>query len=221
METDLFNNNVKLKINNKNIIKSISSNQIEIINSIISLYCKDGIELDPTYSKGKFYTDITEPKYKYDLFPKNSEIIQSSAECLPIENQSIKSIMFDPPFIADQRNENNKNSIMVDRFSSFKTIDMLWEWYYLCLVEFKRILIDKGILIFKCQDTVSSGKNYFSHLQIMNMALNIGYNPIDLFILTTENRVIGYNHHEQKHARKFHSYFMVFKNEESEVEYYI
>lgn len=221
METNLFNIKEKYSINNKNIIKSLSSNQNELINSILSLYCPNGIDLDPTYSKGNFYKNINEPIYKYDLFPKSSEVNLSSAESLPFQDESIETIMFDPPFLADQRNENNKDSIVIKRFSSFKNIKELWDWYYLCLVEFKRILIQDGVLIFKCQDTVSSGKNYFSHVHIMNMALNVGFNPIDLFILISDNRLIGYNHHKQQHARKYHSYFWVFKSSESDIDYNI
>ena len=39
----------------KEIIKTISYDQEEIIKNIIELYCPNGIELDPTYSKGVFY----------------------------------------------------------------------------------------------------------------------------------------------------------------------
>ena len=31
----------------------------------------------------------------------------------------------------------------------------------------------------------------------------------DLFILLAKNRIVGHNHNNQKHARKFHSYFLV------------
>ena len=63
-------------------------------------------------------------------------------------------------------------------------------------------------MIFKCQDTVSSGKNYLSHYFILNMAIGIGFYPKDLFILAASNRIIG-NINHQIHARKFHSYFLV------------
>ena len=89
----------------------------------------------------------------------------------------------------------------------------------MCLVEYKRVLKPNGILIFKCQDTVSSGKQWFSHSHIMNMAVNVGFYPKDLFMLLAKNRIIGHNHSNQKHARKFHSYFWVFENRLSKVDY--
>ena len=99
---------------------------------------------------------------------------------------------------------------MGTRFHSFKCIADLWEWYDLCIKEFYRVLEANGILIVKCQDTVSSGKQWFSHVHIMNEAEKNGFYTKDLFILVAKSRIIGHNHNIQKHARKFHSYFLVF-----------
>ena len=78
------------------------------------------------------------------------------------------------------------------------------------MIEFWRILKDKGILIFKCQDKISSGKQYLSHYFIINEAIKIGFYPKDLFILLAKNRIIAdWQKKNQKNARKFHSYFLV------------
>jgi hypothetical protein len=45
----------------------------------------------------------------------------------------------------------------------------------------------------------------------MNEAEKSGFYIQDLFILLAKNRMIGHNHKNQKHARKFHSYFIVLK----------
>jgi hypothetical protein len=51
-------------------IKSISYDQQEIIQNILNLHCPQGIELDPTYSKGVFYKNANfEPLEKFDLYP--------------------------------------------------------------------------------------------------------------------------------------------------------
>ena len=60
-------------------IKSINDNQTNLIKDIISLYCPNGFDLDPTYSKGNFYKNVEKPKYKSDLFPQSSDVIQSDA----------------------------------------------------------------------------------------------------------------------------------------------
>jgi hypothetical protein len=86
--------------------------------------------------------------------------------------------------------------------------------------EFYRVLNNKGILIFKCQDKVSSGKQYMTHVFIYNEAVKIGYYPKDLFILLAKNRIVAdWQLKNQKHARKFHSYFWVFQKINKIIEY--
>jgi len=193
------------------IIKTISYNQIEIIKDIVSLHT-GYIELDPTYSKGNFYKDglIKEPHYKYDLFPQREGVIESDAAALPLQDSFIKCMMFDPPFIVGNTTGKPSGKI-AQRFGAFRYIKDLWAWYDLCLIEFYRIIKPKGYLIFKCQDTVSSGKQYLSHIHIINEAEKLGFYTKDLFVLLAKNRIIGHNHKNQKHARKFHSYFLVFE----------
>jgi tRNA G10 N-methylase Trm11 len=190
-------------------IKSVSDNQHQIIKDILALYCPDGIDLDPTYSKGNFYKQIEKPRLKSDLFPQADDVVKSDAASLWLENDSIQTIMFDPPFVAGHTKE-NPTGIIGERFHGFRYVSDLWEWYDKCLLEFHRVLKKNGVLIFKCQDTVSSGKQHLSHVHIINKAEELGFYSKDLFILTAKNRIIGHNHQVQKHARKFHSYFLVF-----------
>ncbi len=185
---------------------------MEIINNIIQLYCPNGIECDPTYSKGNFYKNadmfFLEPKYKFDLFPQTKCTTKASAESLPLTKNSIKSLMFDPPFIVGHT-KNKPTGIIGERFHGFKYIKDLWSWYSLCIEEHYRVLDKKGIYIFKCQDTVSSGKQHLSHVHIINEMQRVGFYVKDLFVLLAKNRIVGHNHSNQKHARKFHSYFLV------------
>lgn len=199
------------------IIKTTSCNQEEIIKNIIKLYCPKGIELDPTYSKGNFYKNIKKPKYKHDIKPQTKDVLFGDCRKLSYNNESIESIMFDPPFIAGKSLKSE--GIIRNRFSSFKDMKECWEFYYYSLIEFYRILKNKGILIFKCQDTISGGKQYLSHVEIINYAIKLGFYPKDLFILISENRIIGRTHKKQQHARKYHSYFLVFIKEKNKVEY--
>lgn len=194
-------------------IKTTSYDQIEILKNIIDLHVDgDSFDLDPTYSKGKFYESgvIKQPKLKSDLIPKFKDVKQSCASNLWVDDKSISSICFDPPFIAGHTKQ-NPTGIIGERFHGFRYIKDLWGWYDLCLIEFHRVLARNGVLVFKCQDTVSSGKQYFSHVHIINKAEELGFYCKDLFVLNAKNRIIGHNHKNQKHARKFHSYFLVFE----------
>jgi len=199
------------KQTNKTIIRTVNGDQQAIIRDIIALHCPQGIELDPTYSKGAFYKNAAdlEPLEKFDLYPKTSDTLQASADNLPHLDEQVSSIMFDPPFVAGHT-KTKPSGIIGERFHGFRYVPELWDWYDKCMSEFYRILSKKGVLIFKCQDTVSSGKQWFSHAHIMAEAEKVGFYCKDLFVLTAENRLIGHNHHNQQHARKFHSYFLVF-----------
>lgn len=151
----------------KKTIRSISFDEQEIINAIIYLHhAGQEIECDPTYSIGSFYKNREKPKYKFDVKPQLKDVVFATAEKLPLESESIKVLMFDPPFLSanGSTKTDNTKSIMRNRFSfvGLHTED-LWRWYSLCLKEFMRVLKNNGTVIFKCQDVAGCGKNYFSH----------------------------------------------------------
>ena len=202
---------------------TISYKQEEIIESIIDLHCPQGIEVDPTYSKGNFYKGKTKkPKYIFDINPLFDYVTQSCATSLPLGNESVSSIMFDPPFLATKgkslRSKEN-NNVINKRFSVFPDEKQLHKFYLDSLNEFYRISKSKGILIFKCQDKVSSGKQYFSHCFIYEQAKKVGWYPKDLFILLAKNRIVANWQRKQIHARKYHSYFWVFQKTTKTVSY--
>lgn len=200
------------------IIKSVSYDQEEIIKWVIKLYCPDGIQLDPTYSKGNFYKNIPDPEFKYDLKPCVDGVVQANCCKLPHANSSVNSIMFDPPFLCGTVGK-GKRGVIKSRFGYYKTPESLWSMYLTALIEFMRILKPNGVLIFKCQDMVSSSLQYISHVEIHNMAVKAGLYPKDLFILLAKNRLISPNQRNQQHSRKYHSYFLVFIKQESKVKY--
>jgi hypothetical protein len=207
-------------------IKSISYDQAEIIKWVLRLHAPKGcIDCDPTYSKGNFYkeTSIEEPTYKFDILPQAEGAKYGDSRDLPLEDASIDCMMFDPPFLAttgkslsisDESNKINK------RFGVYPSERELHKFYVDSTREAHRLLTDKGILIFKCQDKVSSGKQYMSHVFIMNEAVKIGFYPKDLFILLAKNRIVAdWQIKNQKNARKFHSYFWVFQKCNKKIEY--
>ena len=131
---------------------------------------------------------------------------------------SLDNIVFDPPFVGGSRKD-GKPGIIKTRFGYYNNVPKLWDFYRKSLDEFYRILRDDGILVFKCQDTVESGKQYLSHIEIIAHACKIGFYPIDLFVLTARNVLISPNMINQQHARKTHSYFLVFKKAKVKVNY--
>lgn len=209
-----------------NVISSISYDQSEIINNILLLHTNNHvIDCDPTYSKGNFYKNgkIKEPKYKFDINPQTEDTIKADARSLPLDDNSVNCIMFDPPFLATTGKSitaNDNNNFINKRFGVFPNEKELHQFYIDSMKEFYRILKDDGILIFKCQDKISSSKQYLSHVFIINEAIKIGYYPKDMFILLAKTRIVAdWQVKNQKNARKFHSYFLVFQKCNKKIEY--
>lgn len=207
-------------------VKSISYNQSEIINNILTLHVPNHkIDCDPTYSKGNFYknTGITPPIYKYDINPQNDEVSFADSRSLPLADKILDCIMFDPPFLAttgQSLQDNADNNRINKRFGVYPNEKELHRFYVDSMIEFQRVLNNNGILIFKCQDKVSSGKQYMSHVFIMNEAVKIGFYPKDLFILLAENRLVAdWQVKNQKNARKYHCYFWVFEKSKKTIDY--
>ena len=184
------------------IVKSVSADQTEIIRNILRLHVPGGkIDCDPTYSRGAFYdgTGIETPGLQFDIHPQAEGVARADARQLPLGDDSINCMIFDPPF----PNERELHRFYID-----------------ALHETHRVLKPEGILIFKCQDKVSSGKQYFSHVFIMNEAVEAGFYPKDLFILTAGNRLTAkWQARNQQHARKYHCYFWVFQKTDRRIQY--
>lgn len=196
-----------------NVIKSVSDNQDEILQGIIALHCPDGFEADVTYGNGVFYKNIPQPKYKFDIDPQSDDVVQASSDKLPLDNHSINSIMFDPPFLTYIKagREGNGNMIMSNRFAGYWSYDDLTKHYFATIGEAARVVKKKGIFVVKCQDIVHNHKLHATHANVISWASIHDFRLLDMFILTAKHRLPAPNRNgKQKHARIFHSYFLVF-----------
>jgi hypothetical protein len=189
-------------------VKSLSEDEKEIIRWIMTLYNNgEAFDLDPTYSVGRFWEGLPKPKYKFDINPQIDGVEKRDARNTELPAGSVKSIMFDPPFVVAP---SPAPGIIRDRFSCYANVKELWKFYDEALQEFYRILSPAGLVVVKCQDIVSGGKQHLSHVAIINMAERIGFYSKDLFILYRKSVLWSPNMENQQHARKFHSYFLVF-----------
>ncbi len=76
--------------------------------------------------------------------------------------------------------------------------------YFKASIEAYRVLRKKGVLIVKCQDEVSAGKQWFTHVEIINKLEKIGYYSKDLFVVVRTNKPAVNRLKKQIHARKNH-----------------
>lgn len=220
------------------VIKSIGYDQHEILYNIMQMHNGGKpFDCDMTYSIGNFYgkfnvkdsngeireINIPAPKYKYDVCPQvdGVEKIEPLGP-LPLEDESIDSIVIDLPFVIscgpsmntpdyDENGNKVRNNLISRRFACYYPVAQLLESYKHWIEEAYRVLKPCGIITFKTQATITGSKllhtPYYSRL----IAESIGFDSYDEFILLAKNRIVSGKVKEQQHARSFHSYFLVFK----------
>jgi len=196
------------------VIRSVYFDQSDILNGIMKLYAQDGFDCDSTYGKGGFYKKIAPPKYRFDISPQVEGVEKACSRMLPLESASIGSLVFDPPFLTYVRagREGNGSMIMSRQFSGYWRYDELEDHYKESISEAYRVLKKGGILVFKCQDIIHNHKMHCTHANVICWAESEGFNLLDLFVLPAKSRLPSPNRAgTQKHARIFHSYFLVFK----------
>ena len=197
----------------REVIKSISYDQFEILENIKTLYLNgDNFQADLTYGNGAFYRKSSSPELCFDIEPLSDHVIEACSTSVPVKDESIKSVVFDPPFLTYVRaaRKGNGSMIMAGRFSGYWAYTELEEHYRKTLKEVGRILEKKGIIVFKCQDIIHNHRMHCTHVNVINWALEHGLTLKDLFVLNAKRRLPAPNRKgKQKHARVFHSYFLV------------
>lgn len=216
---NLSNRLFKTEFHNE-IFKSVFEDQNLLIQTLLDLHNNgEKIHLDPMFNQGGFYKKIVEmPLLAGDINKKyQTKFVKNldATNLKNINNLSIKSMILDPPFLfgVPKRNPNHvgisyhqysKNTI--DRFSTFKDKKALLTFYKKIIDEAFRVLIKKGLLIFKCQDI----NKEWIHIDVFNLLSKANFKVVDLAILNIENKIFNPNL-KQRILRKTHSYFWVAK----------
>jgi len=192
----------------KKVIESVFEDEQALLKALVNLHSNEQIELDPMYSKGNFYKEIKRPKYRFDICPQRVDCKQADAQALPIETNLISCMILDPPFCFGIHGKVKEN-ISAKRFGVLEDFRALERLYQGILKEAFRVLKRGGILIFKCQDYTDS-RTTMTHCLVYNWAIQTGFYAKDLAIYVNKHRI--YNPKlKQRHLRKVHSYFWVFK----------
>ena len=196
---------------------SVFREDSEILKAISDIHLRgEWFDLDCTYSKGVFYKDIPQPKYKSDIEPLFDDVMKIDAtEMKGIADDSFNSIVFDPPFLFRKRKSVNNDKICA-RFSYFTSYEDLVEMYQKSLNQFKRVLKKGGYLCFKCQD-MTDNKFYCTHNFIINYARQIGFELKDIIIKATTQK-LQREAKQQNCVAKVHSYWLIFKNSQNNLE---
>lgn len=194
-------------------LKSVYETNAEILDAIEALHLPEGYECDVTFGNGSFWKNRALPKHCFDITPLQEGVTQADSLLLPLSNESLSNLVFDPPFmtyVKGGRGHKEGKVAMTARYGGYYTYSQLEEHYRGTLSEAYRVLKKGGKMIFKCQDIIHNHKMHCTHANTINWAGYEGFRLLDLFILTAKARMPGPQKGTQRHSRIFHSYFLVF-----------
>lgn len=203
---------------------SVGANH-EIFPRILSLHVKAGARIaDVTYGKGVFWRRVDPTKYACLATDLNSGV---DARNLPYPDHSLDAVVFDPPYMEGlYRREiahlagSGTHGAFRDCYSNgratgatkLKYHDLVVDMYLSVAVEARRVLKKGGVFIVKCQDEVSANRQKLTHIEIVFGCEALGFYCKDLFVVQRRNRPVVSRLVKQEHARKNHSYFLVFRS---------
>jgi hypothetical protein len=110
-----------------------------------------------------------------------------------------------------QNYENYYGNNVASNGSEKKYHEAVLDLYFKTVHEAKRVLKGEGIFIVKCMDEVCANQQRLTHVELINEFCRHGFIVEDLFVLLRNNRPGVSRILRQVHARKNHSYFLIFR----------
>lgn len=203
----------------------------DVFPQVLELHVPEGARVaDVTYGSGVFWSKVDVSRY--ELLPTD---IAMGVDCraLPYENEYLDALVLDPPYMEGLLRDTKEHKAGNESYSAFRKYysngdesSKTWErpdgkpapkWhaavrelYYYAALEAWRTLRPGGVFIVKCQDEVSANKQWLTHVEIINDCETMGFYTKDLFVVMRLNKASVSRIKKQVHARKNHSYFLVF-----------
>ena len=211
------------------VLSSHVGDNAPIFAQILGLYVAPGSTVaDVTYGKGAFWKDVEAGTY--ELLATD---LKTGVDCrrLPYADASLDCVVLDPPYMEGLYRqstghlagagthgafrEHYSDGTATDYSEGPKYHDKVIEMYLDSGREAYRVLKNYGVFIVKCQDEVSANRQRLTHVELINAWATEWYCK-DLFVVTRTNRPGVSRIVKQEHARKNHSYFLVFIKRDAE-----
>ena len=182
---------------------------------VLSLYVPLGSTVaDVTYGKGVFWRRV--PAGCYRVLTTD---LSTGTDCrhLPYEASSVDCVVFDPPYMhtpggsAHANHQNYEDYYRNNKASSSKKYhEAVLDLYFTAAREAWRVLRQGGTYVVKCQDEVCANRQRLTHVELIIELARQGFVAEDLFVVVREGKPGLSRVLKQAHARKNHSYFLVF-----------
>ena len=203
---------------NKLVFTAYQGTNEDVFSQLISLYVLPGSTVaDVTYGRGVFWKKV--PNGQYRLLTTD---LSDGIDCrkLPYKEATLDCVVFDPPYmhtpggtahVNHQNYETYYRNNVADNGSGNKYHEAVLDLYFKSAREAHRVLRNEGIYIVKCGDEVCANQQRLTHVELINELTQNGFIIEDLFVLLRNNRPGVSRVIRQVHARKNHSYFLVFR----------
>ncbi len=222
------------------VLSAAVASNARVFAEILGLHVPLGASIaDVTYGKGVFWQDVMRGQYNVRFSDIDAKVTHDAvhdvevetgidSRVLPLENASLDALVFDPPYMEGLfrpqkehlagggshgafRHHYSNGAATPQEPNAPKWHDAVLDLYLKTGVEAYRVLKAKGIFIVKCQDEVSANKQRLTHVEIITAYESLGFYTKDLFVVMRSNRPVISRLKTQVHARKNHSYFLVFQ----------
>lgn len=203
---------------------------------ILALHVPKGATVaDVTYGRGAFWRGVADGDYTVlasDIAARPDAAqhqVRSGVDCrdLPYGDDSLDCVVLDPPYMEGLFRRREDHLAGSGTHASFRTAyshgkptaggpkwhDAVVALYAAAAREAYRVLKPGGVFIVKCQDEVSANRQRLTHVEIITGCESLGFYAKDLFVVVRRNRAGVSRLKRQEHARKNHSYFLVFRKQ--------
>ncbi len=170
--------------------------------------------LDATVNGGRFWRHSQRPVIGIDIDLKHRPTIVADNTRLPLRNEFVDVIVYDPPHIPNQGKDKQKDFNV--RFGlvlkSPKECGYNFSHTYpYFLREAYRVLKPEGILLCKITDYIHDHRYQWAHIDLALAAREIGFYPCDCIIKVRKGPIIDPKWRTAHHTRRQHCYWLVFR----------
>ena len=210
----------------------------ELFAQILALHVPpNSLIADVTYGLGAFWKKVPANRYrvlasdialKPELRPPPGFTLTSELDCraLPHAAASLDALVLDPPYLEGMYRRQVDHMAGSGTHAAFRRAysasapttedgprwhDAVVDLYARAGREAARVLRPGGTFIVKCQDEVSANTQRLTHVELITGYESLGFYTKDLFVLVRANSPAVSRLKTQVHARKNHSYFLVFE----------